>query len=520
MPEDNAAWRGSATDFDWFEVAEADTGRIPPVTMPPPLASPPPTDRVTTVPPQRAEQAPEHSSTTLVLPYVGSRTAKRTRWLRAWMITMPTDFLTIVTPLAWTTTNWRGILFTALITVVIFAAGGLYRGRRHLSILDLLPSLIGRLLIAAALVAMIAALRHDSVEYIGDFMRTVAASCGLAIVGRALTTMIVLFARKRRWVEHAAIVVGSGPVAVELARLIKRYPQYGLRFNGFVDEMPPAADAPHAAPLIGSVDDLEQIIRAVECDVVIVADARAPELALMHIVRRPALMKCDLWIVPRLCDFHSHSGQGDHIGAIPVTRLRRATLTGSKWALKRTFDIVFSFLALLLVSPVMLVCALAVLLEGGRGVIFRQQRIGRFGKPFDVLKFRSMRPSSEHESQTNWSVARDPRVGPVGRFLRRTSMDELPQLWNILRGDMTFVGPRPERPYFVDRFSAEHPGYVLRHRVPVGLTGLAQVSGLRGDTPISDRARYDNYYIDNWSLWLDIKVLLRTVAEVFRAGGR
>jgi lipopolysaccharide/colanic/teichoic acid biosynthesis glycosyltransferase len=131
-----------------------------------------------------------------------------------------------------------------------------------------------------------------------------------------------------------------------------------------------------------------------------------------------------------------------------------------------------------------------------------------------------MRPVDEDESRTNWSIADDRRVGPVGRFMRRTSLDELPQLWNILRGDMTIVGPRPERPFFVEKFSAEHPHYAMRHRVPVGLTGLAQVSGLRGDTPISDRARFDNYYIENWSLWLDVKVILRTVAEVFRGGGR
>ncbi|MFD0525293.1 sugar transferase [Paractinoplanes durhamensis] len=165
-------------------------------------------------------------------------------------------------------------------------------------------------------------------------------------------------------------------------------------------------------------------------------------------------------------------------------------------------------------------CAIGTFLEGGRGIIFKQQRIGRYGKPFNVLKFRSMRPVDDTESQTNWNIGHDPRVGPFGKFMRRTSLDELPQLWNILRGDMTVVGPRPERPYFVDRFSVDYPEYAMRHRVPVGLTGLAQVSGLRGDTPISDRARFDNYYIENWSLWLDVKVILRTVGEVFRGGGR
>jgi exopolysaccharide biosynthesis polyprenyl glycosylphosphotransferase len=225
-------------------------------------------------------------------------------------------------------------------------------------------------------------------------------------------------------------------------------------------------------------------------------------------------------VVPRLRDFHTPGGVPDHIGAIPVARARRAALAGPKWWVKRSCDLVLAAVALVVLSPVLLLCAIASRIEGGPGVFFRQQRIGRYGKPFQLVKFRSMRPTDEHESGTNWSVAGDRRIGPVGRFMRRTSLDELPQLWNILRGDMTFVGPRPERPFFVDQFSTDNPDYAMRHRVPVGLTGLAQVSGLRGDTPIADRARFDNYYIENWSLWLDVKVVLRTVAEVFRGRGR
>jgi len=153
-------------------------------------------------------------------------------------------------------------------------------------------------------------------------------------------------------------------------------------------------------------------------------------------------------------------------------------------------------------------------------VIFRQPRVGRHGVVFDCLKLRSLRPADEQESATNWSVASDLRMTSVGRFLRRTSIDELPQLWNIIRGDMTLVGPRPERPHFVDKFSSEYDRYAHRHRVQAGLTGLAQVSGLRGDTSIADRARYDNYYIEHWSLWLDVKILIRTFAEVLFARGR
>ena len=158
-------------------------------------------------------------------------------------------------------------------------------------------------------------------------------------------------------------------------------------------------------------------------------------------------------------------------------------------------------------------------LEGGKGIIFRQQRVGKDAELFELYKFRSMKPVAPGSGDTTWSIAQDKRVGPVGRVLRKTSLDELPQLWNIVRGDMTIVGPRPERPFFVEQFSAEFPRYGHRHRVPVGLTGLAQVSGLRGDTSIEDRARYDNFYIESWSFWLDIKVIVRTCREVIRGGG-
>ena len=481
----------------------------------PPMAGSPTTAAVSAPP-----AGEPGSSATVVLPYVGSKLSERTRGLRAWMVALPVDLAALVAPLLVTQRFWKGTLAMAVLTVAIFAIGGFYRGRRHMSILDELPGLCGRLLAAAAIVAIIAAERHDSVAYVADFMRGVLLAAGLVLLGRAVTRKAVLVARRKRWVEHGALVVGGGPLASELARLLRRYPQYGLRFAGFVDVDASNHTTRELLPLVGKLDDLEEMIAATDCDVIIIADVEATETQLMELVRRPYAMRCDLWVVPRLREFQHHGGATDHIGAIPVVQLRRATLDGPKYAVKRCFDFVFASVALLILSPILLLCAIATRLEGGRGIFFYQERIGRYGRPFKVIKFRSMRPVNEAESRTNWSVAHDPRVGPVGRFMRRTSLDELPQLWNIVRGDMTVVGPRPERPYFVEMFSAEHPDYALRHRVPVGLTGLAQVSGLRGDTPISDRARFDNYYIENWSLWLDVKVLLRTVAEVFRGGGR
>jgi exopolysaccharide biosynthesis polyprenyl glycosylphosphotransferase len=478
-----------------------------------------------------AEPAPEDPPTeriivdgtarsTVVLPYIPSARASRTRPLRAWMLTAPADLVALLAPLTWSQQYWKGTVAEALLTLGAFWIGGLYRARRHLSVLDELPQLYFRFLAAAAVVAFVVAGRHDSFNYLEGFLRLAAISAVLLLPARAFSRAAVRFARRRRWVEHSAIIVGGGPIAIELARLLRRYPQYGLRFAGFVDVPSTAHVDRESTPLVGHPEQLEELVRYTECDVVIIADVDCPEDRLLRAVRTPGLTDTDLWMVPRLREFPDSVGSPDHIGAIPVVRLRRPTLSGPKWAVKRTSDVIFASVALLLLSPILLLCAIGTFAEGGRGIIFRQQRIGRYGVPFSLMKFRSMRPTDDTESQTNWTIGHDPRVGPFGRFMRRTSLDELPQLWNILRGDMTVVGPRPERPYFVDRFSADYPDYAMRHRVPVGLTGLAQVSGLRGDTPISDRARFDNYYIENWSLWLDVKVLLRTVGEVFRGGGR
>ena len=471
-------------------------------------------------PPAVPRQHGRSPAATLVLPYVAAPVARRTRALRTWMMTVPVDLLCFLTPLLWDQAYWKGVIVAGLVTVGAFALGGMYAGRRHISFLDELPTLCVRLLASAAVVAIIAAERHGSVEYVGGFLRDVAMSAGLVLAGRALTRAVIIVARRRRWVEHSTIVLGGGQVATELARLLRRYPQYGLHFAGFVDADPAAHEQSESMPLLGGLDDLEELIRLLRVDVVIIADVDCSDETLLRVARLPGVARCDLWVVPKLREFRAHHGVPDHIGGIPVDRVSRPSLTGPQWAVKRASDILAASVALLLLSPLLLLCALATRIESGPGVFFRQSRVGRYGKPFKLMKFRSMRPSDEAESATRWSVVGDPRVGPVGRVLRRTSLDELPQLWNILRGDMTVVGPRPERPYFVDRFSADYPDYAMRHRVPVGLTGLAQVSGLRGDTPISDRARFDNYYIENWSLWLDVKVILRTIVEVLRGGGR
>jgi exopolysaccharide biosynthesis polyprenyl glycosylphosphotransferase len=438
--------------------------------------------------------------------------------LSAWMIVMPVDALALAAPAIWAPQHAKGFLAVAVLGLVLLTDGGRYRARLHISVLDELPFILGRLLAAGGIVATAFALLHQPRE-IATFLAVGLAGIGLVVVGRMVTNQIVLLGRRRRVVAHRTVIVGGGVVAVELVTLLNRYARYGLLPIGFVDdEEHPVAVA--VSRRLGAVADLDTVVRETGAEVMIIAGGELSDELLLDVLRRPSCEVADLMMVPRLHQFSRQSGLGDHIGSIPVTLIRAPRLRGPAWAAKRVADIVLSAVALVLCSPLLLACAVAVRIEGGPGVLFRQERVGRDGVRFTCFKFRSMRPATADESATRWSIANDSRVGRVGSVLRRTGLDELPQLWNILRGDMTLIGPRPERPHFVDQFSREFPRYEHRHRVRSGLTGLAQVSGLRGDSPIADRARFDNYYIENWSLWLDVKILLRTVAEVLLARGR
>lgn len=198
--------------------------------------------------------------------------------------------------------------------------------------------------------------------------------------------------------------------------------------------------------------------------------------------------------------------------------LRRARAGAASFFAKRTFDVILGSLGLLALAPLFLVIAMAVKLSSAGPVMFRQERVGKGGKLFVILKFRTMRANDD--SDRTWSVGDDPRVTTVGRMLRRTSLDELPQLINVLRGHMSLVGPRPERPFFVSQFQDKIPYYLGRHRVLPGITGWAQVHGLRGDTSIQERVAYDNHYIDHRTIWLDLRILARTVGQVVSRSGR
>jgi exopolysaccharide biosynthesis polyprenyl glycosylphosphotransferase len=324
-------------------------------------------------------------------------------------------------------------------------------------------------------------------------------------------------ARRRGWFVDRVIVLGSGKVAEALQDSLADRPAYGLVVVGHVTSE--EAESGPVSPWLGFPDDLFEACRLHDARLVIVAYSRDPESKLLGPVRECVAAHIRVLVVPRFFEDLDRHQVGDGIWGMPLQRLPIPTGGRARRATKRAIDVALASAALVLLLPVMIVSGLAIQLETQAGIFFRQTRVGRDERPITILKFQTMKPSSDAEGDTTWSISDDPRLGPVGRFLRRTSLDELPQLWNVIRGDMSLVGPRPERPHFVAQFKEEIPSYGARHRVPVGLTGWAQVHELRGDSSIEERARFDNAYAASWSPWEDVKILLRTIPEVLRGGG-
>jgi exopolysaccharide biosynthesis polyprenyl glycosylphosphotransferase len=408
----------------------------------------------------------------------------------------------------------RGYLISelsfAVVLITLFNLAGLYRSRLALAILDDLPRIVGRWLIAVALMLL-----GWQLLTVTPSLAHLAAVLGSIVLVRTLLYATIRRLRRSGVVSHATLVVGADRAGRELARQLQDHPECGLRPVGFLDNRPRDADGLWL-PLLGGPADLLDVLDDVRPTALILTEGSEE---LVKLVRACHRHRCEVFVLPRLYEVTHVGDDMEFLGDLPLLRLRRAASRSGAWQAKRLLDVVISALAIVVLAPVLAVCALAVLIEGGRGILFRQERVGRDGRRFMLLKFRSLRPVNDHESKTNWNISHDDRLGPVGRILRATSLDELPQLFNILRGDMSLVGPRPERPYFVEEFGRRYRGYDARHRVPSGLTGWAQIHGLRGDTSIDMRARMDNFYIENWSLWLDIKIMLRTFISVVRAPG-
>ncbi|WP_240157691.1 sugar transferase [Pseudonocardia broussonetiae] len=412
--------------------------------------------------------------------------------------------------------QWIWGLVTGAVLIASRVAARLYRRRLWLSYYHDLPRSIAAAAAAFGLVAAVALLagQHDAtIRSIGE---VVVLFFLIAAVPRGTVFQVGRWARRRFGRGERTIVLGTGAMGVALAGSMLDLPEFGLRPVGFIDPSPPAGGTELPVPLLGAT--LHDAIAAHRAGVVVIAFTNATDAQIVDATITAHSQGATILMVPRMWELYPDSADIERLRGYPLVRVATAPTERPSWWVKRALDSLIAAVALVALSPVLIAAAAAVVIESGRPILFRQERVGLDGRTFPLLKLRSMRPADETESQTRWNIAGDPRIGPVGRVLRRTSLDELPQLWNILRGDMSLVGPRPERPGFVAEFSQVHDRYWARHRVPAGLTGLAQVNGLRGDTSIADRSRYDNYYIANWSLWLDLKILLLTIREVFRGG--
>ncbi|MFJ4780780.1 exopolysaccharide biosynthesis polyprenyl glycosylphosphotransferase [Streptomyces sp. NPDC088762] len=406
----------------------------------------------------------------------------------------------------------------ALLLAALHAQAGLYRPRLAPSALLELPALAGRAAVLwCGTGAVVAAVDPGRALGWSVLLTAVCLQAVLACAGRGSVNRLHRRATVRR--PASALVVGPGTGAAAVAAALHGRPEYGLRPVGLADTAAAEGADSGVMPVLATHEDIRRAV--IQNSVRHAVFTRPPEAdeRTASLVRLFHDHGCRLWLA-------------DPAGTAKVTGMRVAHPADQLWGYavqpllprparplerwaKRGLDAVLALVALVAAAPVMAACALAVRFCDGPGVIFRQERVGLYGRPFTLLKFRTLR-ADEHESATRWTVAGDRGMSRVGSFLRKSSLDELPQLWNVVRGDMSLVGPRPERPFFVAKFTTVHPGYEARHRMPVGITGLAQINGLRGDTSIEDRARFDNHYIDTWSLWQDLWILARTAASFFR----
>ncbi|MEU7790744.1 exopolysaccharide biosynthesis polyprenyl glycosylphosphotransferase [Amycolatopsis sp. NPDC049159] len=390
--------------------------------------------------------------------------------------------------------------------------GRVHRRRLWLSWLQDLPRSVTTAALAFALVTGVGIVAGMDGNRTAEMQEVVLFSAVLGESVRPLVFALGRWGRRRLRRCDRAVVVGSGHLAGELVRTMLEHPEFGLLPVGVA--VPAGDPAPAGLPIETIGDDLTEAITRLRAGTVILAPGDDRDSAVVAAAISAHRAGCVTLVLPHLFELCPDGPGVDRLRSYPLVWLGGVPTRRPSWWVKRFVETALAAAALVVLMPVIAGCALAVLLESGFPVFFRQVRVGMDGRTFLLYKLRSVRPSGVDDSQVRWSVAGDSRVGPVGRFLRKTSLDELPQLWNVVRGDMSLVGPRPERPVFVHEFSAVHDLYWARHRVPTGLTGLAQVHGLRGDTSIADRARYDNYYIANWSLWLDVKIIILTVGEL------
>ena len=414
------------------------------------------------------------------------------------------------------------MLFPPL-ALAILVAKGHYRRKVYASALDDLARILGATSLAAIALIACAAIAQPSSTQAPVIARAWLVASICVAVGR----VAFVFIRRRLCagglISRRTLIVGAGVIGADLERRIREHPELGLDLVGYLDLEPSRGVDSRQAPILGQPSDLRRVATEMGVEHLVLAYASCPDRMLVPLVGECESLGLEVSLVPRLFERINLRTAVDQIGGLPVYGLRFVNFKGWQFAVKHLFDRVTAVTMLAAMAPLMLSIAVAVKLTSPGPVLFRQRRTGRDGRDFEMLKFRSMRIDGESPSRGSLVLAPGSAPGGVegqdrrtrvGSFLRRTSLDELPQLINVARGEMSLVGPRPERPEFVGAFARYVRRYSDRNRVKSGVTGWAQVNGLRGQTSLRDRIQADNYYIENWSLFLDVRILLMTVAAL------
>lgn len=345
---------------------------------------------------------------------------------------------------------------------------------------------------------------------VGGFLVHLIVRGGIRITLRTL--------RRRGHNVRRIAIVGAGELGREIAHRIRKTPWSGLLIRGFYDDDPRLAGAAFdGVPIAGPVDQLLRDLDGGALDQVWIALPLRAEARIRELLERLRRYSVQVRFVPDIFNFTLLHHSMTEIAGLPVINLTESPLEGADLLLKKLEDFFLSLFILLIASPLMLLIAIGVKLSSPGPVFYRQERVTWNGERFRILKFRTMPIGAESASGPVWSSRDEGRATGFGAFLRRTSLDELPQFINALRGEMSVVGPRPERPEFVERFKQEIPGYMQKHLVKAGITGWAQVNDFRGDTSLHERIQCDLYYIENWSLWFDLRIIALTVIHIFRS---
>ena len=342
---------------------------------------------------------------------------------------------------------------------------------------------------------------------------------GYSLVGVAAVRLVLRVVlnevRRRGYNLKSILVIGAGELGQRVLETVEGHKELGFRVVGMLTLRPEkVGQQVQGVPVMGHVRDVDQVLEKQPVDQVIIALPLEDQSAVKPLMEQLALHTVDVKVVPDLYQYVTLYGGLEEFGGLPIISLQGDPMTGWNMVAKRVFDVLFALVALAVSAPVMLAVALAVKLTSRGPLLYAQERMGMDGHTFHILKFRTMRTDAER-SGAMMASKEDPRRTPIGTFLRKFSLDELPQFFNVLWGDMSLVGPRPERPVFIEEFKCQIPRYHLRHKVKAGITGWAQINGLRGQTSIQKRIEYDLYYIENWSLLMDLKILIRTALGGF-----